>query len=61
MVAVNDPKKCLSCAGCVGVCPKDAISLKDMKIVIDASKCIDCGVCVKFCPVGAMKLERKGD
>jgi Fe-S-cluster-containing hydrogenase component 2 len=56
MVVTNNPKKCLSCAGCVGVCPTDAISLNDMRIKIDPSKCIDCRICVKFCPVGAMKL-----
>ncbi len=62
MVAKNIPSVCLSCGGCVGVCPQDAISLKDMKIVIDKEKCNNCGACVRFCPVGAMKLdEERGD
>ncbi len=59
MVAKNIPSICLSCGGCVGVCPQDAISLKDMKIIIDVSKCNGCGTCVIFCPVGAMTLEDK--
>jgi Fe-S-cluster-containing hydrogenase component 2 len=56
MVVINDPKKCLSCAGCVGVCPVDAISLEDMRIKVSEARCTNCGICVRFCPAGAMKL-----
>lgn len=61
MVAKNNSKKCLSCAGCVGICPSDAISLRQMKIVVDALACVDCGNCVRFCPLGAMILEKVGE
>ena len=56
MVAVNDHGVCIHCGGCVGVCPVDAITLEENKIVVDESKCIDCGACVKMCPVGAMRI-----
>ncbi|OYT33777.1 MAG: ferredoxin [Candidatus Aenigmarchaeota archaeon ex4484_52] len=52
----NDKKKCLSCAGCVSICPKGAISFKNGKIIIDKKKCIKCSNCIDFCPVGAMEL-----
>jgi len=42
----------------VGVCPVQAITLKDTRIIIDEKKCINCGACVKICPVGAMKIKK---
>ncbi|MEK6958936.1 MAG: 4Fe-4S dicluster domain-containing protein [archaeon] len=59
MSVKNNPNKCLYCGACVGVCPVQAIVLKDTHIVIDEKKCISCGACVKICPVGAMTLEKK--
>ncbi|MBU0662326.1 MAG: 4Fe-4S binding protein [Candidatus Diapherotrites archaeon] len=58
---VNDPKKCCYCGGCVGVCPKAAITLKETRIEIDHEKCIECSSCVLICPVDAMKkVDGKG-
>ena len=51
----NDDQKCCYCGGCVGVCPKNCIELKEIRIEIDHEKCIECQSCVKICPVGAMK------
>ncbi len=46
---------CMSCGGCVGVCPFLALNLdKGSEVVVDAEKCTDCGTCTKFCPVGAI-------
>lgn len=49
-------KHCTGCAGCVDMCPVDALSLQlnddgFFRPVLDNSKCIDCGKCVKTCPV----------
>ena len=56
----NNSKKCLCCGGCVSICPKDAITLKNMKIIIDKDKCIGCKKCVLFCPVDAIDfIEEK--
>ncbi len=49
-------KKCISCAGCVSVCPTAALELREMQIALDSKKCTKCGICVNFCPVGALKL-----
>jgi ferredoxin len=53
-----DRNKCCYCGGCVGVCPKDALTLMETYISADEAKCVSCGACVKFCPVDALKLER---
>ena len=52
-VEVNH-SRCISCAGCVGVCPVDTITLQGLTLTIDQSPCISCGLCIQFCPVGAL-------
>ncbi|MHB8633046.1 MAG: 4Fe-4S binding protein [Thermoplasmatota archaeon] len=47
--------RCIACAGCVGVCPVDAITLNEIVLAIDSSPCISCGLCIQFCPVGALE------
>lgn len=53
-----------ACQGCLArsckeVCPKNAISIVDGKIVIDQDKCIKCGLCMKACSYDAIiKLQR---
>ncbi len=49
-----DHGRCISCAGCVGVCPVDTITLRELHLVIDQAPCISCSLCVQFCPVGAL-------
>ena len=54
-----DHGRCISCAGCVGVCPVDTITLKELHLTIEQGPCISCGLCIQMCPVGA--LTRGGD
>jgi coenzyme F420 hydrogenase subunit beta len=52
----NVPKKdlCNYCGTCAGMCPEDAIYMKEGRGVyipeIDESKCINCGTCIRVCP-----------
>ena len=46
--------RCISCAGCVGVCPVDTITLQEIVLTIEQDPCISCGLCIQFCPVGAL-------
>jgi formate hydrogenlyase subunit 6/NADH:ubiquinone oxidoreductase subunit I len=46
--------RCISCAGCVGVCPVDTITLRELHLVVEQGPCISCGLCIQFCPVGAL-------
>ena len=40
----------------MGVCPADALELRDTILCVDEEKCTNCGTCVKFCPVDAIRL-----
>lgn len=42
---------CTACGICASICPMDAISSSDYKVI--TGKCIKCCACVKGCPVGA--------
>jgi digeranylgeranylglycerophospholipid reductase len=55
MVTV-DSYRCAYCGGCVSVCPVEALTLAETRLVI-SSDCIDCGNCVTACPVGALRPE----
>ena len=46
--------RCISCAGCVGVCPVDTITLRGLDLAIEQDPCISCGLCIQMCPVGAL-------
>jgi ferredoxin len=58
MTVINNANKCVYCGACVGVCPVQALVLKDTRIVVDKKKCINCGACVTICPVGAMEIKK---
>ena len=50
-----DRRKCMYCGGCVGICPVNALELKEVVLTVDEGKCTKCGLCVRFCPVGAIR------
>ena len=52
-----DIKKCLSCGGCISVCPQDALSMEAMKAYVDRKKCISCAICIRVCPIKAIFEE----
>ena len=47
--------KCVGCADCIDVCPKDAITLKRGKAVIDPQECNGCSQCVYICSFFALR------
>lgn len=52
--------ECISCDGCVEVCPVEAIHDGPEHKEINTSECIECGDCTKACPIGAVyKTDRK--
>ncbi|WP_457614660.1 DUF362 domain-containing protein [Methanopyrus sp.] len=49
-------ERCLGCAACAAVCPKDALTISGGKPEF-GPECDECGVCAKICPMGAIKIE----
>jgi digeranylgeranylglycerophospholipid reductase len=49
---------CTYCGGCVGVCPRGALELKETRLVIVEERCNDCKLCIPTCPVGALVAEQ---
>ena len=54
-------ESCVACGLCVKKCPMDALSLKDLVLLIDDRRCIGCGVCTGACPKEALVLKKKPD
>ena len=52
-----DQKKCLSCLGCVSVCPTQAVSFTDGRIRINHKACTGCKICSDSCPGRALTPE----
>ena len=54
------PDKCDFCGCCVGVCPEDAIELKEAEIFIIDPRCTNCAKCVWSCPIEVIEFKREG-
>ena len=55
MVTV-DSERCAYCGGCVSVCPVEALTLAETRLLV-GDACIECGDCAEACPVGALQME----
>ena len=47
-------EKCNLCKTCVNICPTDAVSVEDEKIVVSDKDCWRCGRCSRVCPKEAL-------
>ena len=52
------PDTCDYCGCCVGVCPEDAIDLREDSIEIIEQRCTNCTKCVWVCPFDALKFNK---
>ncbi|WP_425060582.1 Hydrogenase-4 component A [Sporomusa carbonis] len=55
---VTMPIQCRQCddAPCANVCPVNAITHQEDKIIVNTDKCIGCKTCMIACPLGAMDM-----
>ncbi|HDN80686.1 MAG TPA: geranylgeranyl reductase family protein [Chloroflexi bacterium] len=53
------PSLCSYCGACVSVCPQNALTLAETRLVVSEA-CTDCGLCVRACPVGALEARGEG-
>ena len=49
-----DITKCTGCGTCAGVCPQNAIRIRNSLAVVNEDLCVDCGRCVPVCPSRAI-------
>lgn len=54
IILFNNESECCGCGGCIDICPKSAIIMKENEYgfnypIIDYSICISCGLCKKIC------------
>jgi Fe-S-cluster-containing hydrogenase component 2 len=54
------PDKCDFCGCCVGVCPEDAIELKEAEIFIIDERCTNCSKCIWSCPIEVIVFKKEG-
>ena len=54
------PGNCDYCGCCVGICPEDAIELKEAEISIIDPRCTNCAKCVWSCPIEAIRFRKEG-
>ncbi len=52
-----DLEKCVTCGGCLDLCPSTAIRMLEDKVNIDPDKCVECKICAQVCPVGAPFMD----
>jgi formate hydrogenlyase subunit 6/NADH:ubiquinone oxidoreductase subunit I len=54
-----DTATCVQCAGCVAICPTQALTMTGLALGCADPRCIGCDLCVRFCPVAALRLEEQ--
>ena len=52
-----DAHRCLSCGGCVSVCPRMDIPVSHLNSIAAGVLCKGCGICVQACPVEALRQQ----
>jgi len=45
---------CTGCGNCINICPLEAMSFVDCRVMIDADQCNHCLLCAMVCPVEAI-------
>jgi ferredoxin len=55
-IVVIDTSRCDFCGTCVGVCPADAIELKESVVSVIQDLCTLCGDCIVICPLGVPEI-----
>ena len=52
---------CILCRKCIQICPVDALTMGDKRIIIDEKTCIRCYCCHEVCPADAIAIGTPGD
>lgn len=52
-------RKCHGCQTCISVCPGNALSFTENKVMIQKDSCSKCGLCEESCTWGALSVSGK--
>jgi len=53
------PDTCDFCGCCVGICPEDAIEMKEAEIKIIENLCTNCSKCIWSCPIEVLWFNKE--
>ncbi len=53
-----NPDRCTGCGKCAGICPVQAVTVREGTAVVDASACIRCYCCYELCEYDGIDLRR---
>lgn len=51
--------RCIGCKTCLGICPRNALTMRETGLAIDRALCDGCGDCAVACPSTALELLGK--
>ena len=54
------PDPCILCRKCIQICPVNALTMGDKRIIIDEKTCIRCYCCHEVCPADAIVIREQG-
>ena len=54
-VFLEDP--CIQCRKCIDICPAQALTMQNKRIIIDVKACIRCYCCHEVCPASAILVD----
>ncbi len=55
---IHNQERCALCKNCIKICPMEAISQQNGKIIVNYDLCLGCGVCAINCPENAIKMQK---
>ncbi|HUV36784.1 MAG TPA: 4Fe-4S dicluster domain-containing protein [Patescibacteria group bacterium] len=55
-----DRDACIPCGACSAVCPREALILEGMTLVVISERCRPCGQAAFVCPTGALRCPAPG-
>ncbi|MAS49998.1 MAG: ferredoxin [Euryarchaeota archaeon] len=53
---VVDDDRCYGCGACIGLCPTNALSMKELLAIVEQELCTYCEHCIPSCPVDALEI-----
>lgn len=56
---IVDDDRCYGCGACIGLCPTNALSMKELLAIVEQELCTYCEHCIPSCPVDALNIMER--